>query len=65
MHKKWKKSKNHWLLRKKVEKVAGVTGLEPASSGVAGQRLMAVFSDSFDIFTDIYRRFPKMTYMKS
>ena len=47
-----------------LEKVAGVTGLEPAASGVTGQQGMAVFCDTFNISTDIYRHLPTMTYIK-
>ena len=44
--------------------MAGVTGLEPAASGVTGQQGMAVFCDTFNISTDIYRHLPTMTYIK-
>ena len=57
-------SENRWLSKKNVRKVAGVTGLEPAASGVTGQQLMAVFCDTSDIFTDIYLHLPTMTYIK-
>ena len=45
--------------------MAGVTGLEPAASGVTGQKLMAVFCDTSDFFTCIYLHLPAMTYTKS
>ena len=48
----------------KVGKVAGVTGLEPAASGVTGQQEIAVFWDFSNIFTCIYRHLPTMTYIK-
>ena len=50
--------------RKNVGSVAGVTGLEPAASGVTGQQLMAVFCDTSDFSTCIYRHLPTMTYIK-
>ena len=61
---KWKRRKSQPFSNKKVGSLAGVTGLEPAASGVTGQRLMAVFCDTFDFFTCIYRHLPTMTYIK-
>ena len=52
-------------LRNVRGKVAGVTGREPAASGVTGQWLMAVFCDTSNFFTYIYRHLPTMTYIKS
>ena len=47
-----------------MESLAGVTGLEPAASGVTGQQEMTIFWDTSDFLTSIYRHLPTMTYTK-